>query len=628
MRLIQKPGLSCTTIGVFPIRRPNATAVLTTPGAVRCDGITSSSGIRATGEKKCMPMTCSGRRAAAAIRWMGIVDVFEANAALSGVAASTSASTCCFTCRSSNTASITSSARPNPVYVSPPESSATSRACSYRVMRRRLSRSSRICRAGARGGAGQVGVLHPHAHSRLHDGRARDARAHEPRAHDAEPPHRDGRRRVRDPEVLLERGGGEEDLDELAGDVGDGELAEQLRLALQPFPDAVLQPVLHRFERGKGRGIVAAGLLTHLLARRPKHELSPQRVAVEQPGDEDAAPPALGAPDARHPLRGGEGDVLQDRRRHELVHDPEPEGPRGGLHLPGEDHVERGARADESRQPLAPAGPWEDAELHLREPKLGLRVIRGDTVAAGERELEPAAQAGAVNADRDRLGETGDALEQVLTVGREPLRLRRARERDEFLDVRACDERVGLPREKRDGLHLGVALERLECREDVLLDRARDLVDRFARQIERDDGDPVRELPGERRGGSHQRRSSTTAMAIPPWAQIDTRPNCTSRRTISFASVVTTRPPVAPNGWPIAIEPPMTLTMSSLISHPNARHPWRFESTCAAKASWTSISPRSAHAIPARSSALGTAKTGAWSSCQPGSTAATAYDRM
>ena len=37
-----------------------------TCAAVRADGITSSSGIRATGEKKCIPTTCSGRLAASA----------------------------------------------------------------------------------------------------------------------------------------------------------------------------------------------------------------------------------------------------------------------------------------------------------------------------------------------------------------------------------------------------------------------------------------------------------------------------------------------------------------------------------------------------------------------------------
>ena len=114
MRFTQNPGLSFTTITVFPRRRPKPTAVLTTPGAVRAAGMTSSSGIRSTGEKKCMPITRSGRLAASAMRAMGIVEVFDANTASSRAAASTSRSTCCFTLRSSNTASMTRSARPKP----------------------------------------------------------------------------------------------------------------------------------------------------------------------------------------------------------------------------------------------------------------------------------------------------------------------------------------------------------------------------------------------------------------------------------------------------------------------------------------------------------------------------------
>src|SRR2546430_11436629 len=75
MRFTQKPGLSCTTITVLPMRRPNATAVLTVCGAVRAPGMTSSNGILATGEKKCIPITRSGTRAASAMRVIGIVDV-------------------------------------------------------------------------------------------------------------------------------------------------------------------------------------------------------------------------------------------------------------------------------------------------------------------------------------------------------------------------------------------------------------------------------------------------------------------------------------------------------------------------------------------------------------------------
>src|SRR5439155_9463507 len=180
---------------------------------------------------------------------------------------------------------------------------------------------------------------------------------------------------------------------------------------------------------------------------------------------------------------------------------------------------------------------------------------------------------------------------------------------------------------ERDRLHGAVALERFEGREEIVLDRAGDLVDGFAFQVDGDDGDVVDDLPGKR-GPGHQRRSRTMAKPMPPCAQIESRPNCTSRRAISFASVVTMRPPVAPKGCPIAIEPPITLMMSSLISQPFSWKPFRFESTWAAKASWISTRPRSFHWIPARSSVLGTAKIGAWSSCHPGSTAATAYDRM
>src|SRR5438132_6943537 len=66
-------------MAVLPMRRPNPTAVLMTCAAVRADGITSSSGIRATGEKKCIPTTCSGRLAASAMRWIGVVDVLDAH---------------------------------------------------------------------------------------------------------------------------------------------------------------------------------------------------------------------------------------------------------------------------------------------------------------------------------------------------------------------------------------------------------------------------------------------------------------------------------------------------------------------------------------------------------------------
>ena len=54
---------------------------------------------------------------------------------------------------------------------------------------------------------------------------------------------------------------------------------------------------------------------------------------------------------------------------------------------------------------------------------------------------------------------------------------------------------------------------------------------------------------------------------MPPCAQIEIRPNCTSRRAISFDERGHQRAPVAPNGCPIAIEPPITFSGPSPLAH-------------------------------------------------------------
>jgi len=287
------------------------------------------------------------------------------------------------------------------------------------------------------------------------------------------------------------------DLHELAGHVRDGELTEQLRLALQTLGESVRQAVLDRLERRERCRIVSLRLLQHLLPRPAKHEAPPEQVAVEQPPREAARALSLGAPSARHALRRGDGDVPEDCGVHELVDDPQPEGLLGPLHLAREDDVERGARADEPGQPLAATGRRQDAQLNLGEPELGFGVIGRDAVVARQGELEPATQAGPVDPDGDRLGKARHALQQLLTVRHEALRFGRAGERDELLDVGTRDEGVRLAREERHTPDRALALERFERREEVGFQRARDFVDRFALHVERDDRDPVGQLPAE-----------------------------------------------------------------------------------------------------------------------------------
>src|SRR5581483_6580663 len=61
------------------------------------------------------------------------------------------------------------------------------------------------------------------------------------------------------------------------------------------------------------------------------------------------------------------------------------------------------AEADEPRQPLRPARAGDHPEPDLRQPELG--VVGGDAEVAGERELEPDAEAVAAQAGDDGLRE-------------------------------------------------------------------------------------------------------------------------------------------------------------------------------------------------------------------------------
>ena len=143
----------------------------------------------------------------------------------------------------------------------------------------------------------------------------------------------------------------------------------------------------------------------------------------------------------------------------DLVHQTEPQRLAGALALAGEDHVEGRARADETRQPLAAAGAGDEPELYLGEAELRLGMIGGDPVVTGQRELEPAAQTGAVNRRDDRLGQRLDPAHHLLSLEAQPLGLDLGGERGELLDVGAGDEGVGLAGDQHHRLHVLVVAE-------------------------------------------------------------------------------------------------------------------------------------------------------------------------
>src|SRR5262249_47721368 len=128
----------------------------------------------------------------------------------------------------------------------------------------------------------------------------------------------------------------------------------------------------------------------------------------------------------------------------------------------------------------------------------------------------------------------------------------------ELIDIGAGDEAIGLAGADDQRPDRRVVAELPEYFLELHRMTDRKGVDGLTWDIQSEDGNSCFGYLG--RDDTHvQLRCSTMAKPIPPWAQTEISPNSTSRRFISLARVVASRAPVAPNGWPIAIEPPMTL---------------------------------------------------------------------
>jgi len=145
MRFTRKPGLSRTTTGHLPSRLACATTAATVASLVAGPRTTSTSVIRRTGLKKCIPQNRAGSARPAASRAIGLVEVLVAMIVAGPTSRSMSASTCCLTSVRSVTLSITRSAPATAascVAVRSRPASASVRAGSVRFVARSQAASS------------------------------------------------------------------------------------------------------------------------------------------------------------------------------------------------------------------------------------------------------------------------------------------------------------------------------------------------------------------------------------------------------------------------------------------------------------------------------------------------------
>ena len=192
-------AVSLERMHVLPSARPVAKAVARVASSVRSPGITSSSGMTATGLKKWNPTTRSGCSSRLAISVIESDEVFVMRTHSAETTASTSANTCCLTDISSKTASMTRSASAKPsLDVEPVTRRVRNEAVSGET--RRFSR--RPCDlvvdpADALGHALLVEVGHDDRHPEAAREEQGELAGHEAGADDADLGHRSGEGLVR-----------------------------------------------------------------------------------------------------------------------------------------------------------------------------------------------------------------------------------------------------------------------------------------------------------------------------------------------------------------------------------------------------------------------------------------------
>ena len=207
---------------------------------------------------------------------------------------------------------------------------------------------------------------------------------------------------------------------QLAGHVTDGEFAEG---AVPPPPSRPLrqaervQADLHRFQCGERRRVVATGLRCSACFRGlPIYQPPSGRGAVEE---QNPGGPRFGARRWEPPPAPAGGRGIRTVRSRMRGAPARPSG-RACSALAARSFWPVRIMSSAARAPIRrgsrwqPPAPGNQAELHLGKAEQGLGMIGGDAIVAGERQLEAAAEAGAVNRGDDRLGQGLDPAHHFL----------------------------------------------------------------------------------------------------------------------------------------------------------------------------------------------------------------------
>jgi hypothetical protein len=265
-------------------------------------------------------------------------------------------------------------------------------------------------------------------------------------------------------------------------------------------------------------------------------QLAAERVLAERKLDQLALGKArvLVAQAVLQRQRPFDGDLLQHRSRHHLVHQSHTQRPARIQLTTGQHQIERDLNAYQARQPLRTAEPGQEAELDLGQAKLRALVGAGDAGLAGQCHLEPTTQAGAVDSGHERLSRPGHSFERALTGTGELARLVGRRQAGEQLQIGAGDEAIRLTGKDHDGGDRVVTLDLVEQAGELGRERCGQRVDGLTGQIDQQKSAAI-DAALETEAGCDvvHAASSTIAAPMPPAAQAVTNANWPPRRLSS-----------------------------------------------------------------------------------------------
>src|SRR5215469_11156903 len=220
-----------------------------------------------------------------------------------------------------------------------------------------------------------------------------------------------------------------------------------------------------------------------------------------------------------------------------------------------------------------------------------------------------------------RLGKSLQLVESLLHIARKLLSVLRGGQLLHKVDLGAGDEVVLFSGGENHRLHRGVLSSALQNSVEFGPHLGREGVHPLTRLVKGDHRHAVVDAVGEGAPSlhlfdfdCHHTRSRMIAAPRPPAAQTVHSAVLRLLRLSSPNACRTTRAPVAANGWPRAIEPPLTLSLVRSTSPSGAARPiffanskeakaCRFDATCDANASCISKRSMSLSFICARSSA-------------------------